>query len=100
MLFVTTVRAPTVVHANRDSLETKETTAKVKLLLSLLSPGSLGGNGLTPEKEISLAGLSPLQNTFLAFSLSNIPRFHFGRSVTMSTRADLSQEIAYPLSSV
>ena len=64
------------------------------------TPGSLGGNGLTPEKEISLAGLSPLQNTFLAFSLSNIPRFHFGRSVTMSTRADLSQEIAYPLSSV
>ena len=64
------------------------------------APGSLGGNGLTPEKEISLAGLSPLQNTFLAFSLSNIPRFHFGRSVTMSTRADLSQEIAYPLSSV
>ena len=63
-------------------------------------PGSLRGNGLTPEKEISLAGLSPLQNTFLAFSLSNIPRFHFGRSVTMSTRADLSQEIAYPLSSV
>lgn len=68
--------------------------------LTFESPGSLGGNGLTPEKEISLAGLSPLQNTFLAFSLSNIPRFHFGRSVTMSTRADLSQEIAYPLSSV
>ena len=68
--------------------------------LSFEPPGSLGGNGLTPEKEISLAGLSPLQNTFLAFSLSNIPRFHFGRSVTMSTRADLSQEIAYPLSSV
>ena len=49
-----------------------------------LTPGSLGGNGLTPEKEISLAGLSPLQNTFLAFSLSNIPRFPLGRSITKS----------------
>ena len=48
------------------------------------TPGSLGGNGLTPEKEISLAGLSPLQNTFLAFSLSNIPRFPLGRSITKS----------------
>ena len=47
-------------------------------------PGSLRGNGLTPEKEISLAGLSPLQNTFLAFSLSNIPRFPLGRSITKS----------------
>ena len=35
MPFVTTLRAHTTVHANRDLLETEETAAKVRLLLSL-----------------------------------------------------------------
>ena len=35
MPFVTTLRVPTTVHANRDLLETEETAAKVRLLLSL-----------------------------------------------------------------
>ena len=34
MPFATTLRAHTTVHANRDLLETEETAAKVKLLLS------------------------------------------------------------------
>ena len=32
---VTTLRAPTTVHANRDLLETEETAAKVRFLSSL-----------------------------------------------------------------
>ncbi|PFX12836.1 hypothetical protein AWC38_SpisGene23140 [Stylophora pistillata] len=98
-LFTSFTKGPSVkvsMVTNSLPIDEKKTLWYVKVL----PPGSLGGNGLTPKKEISLAGLSPLQNTFLAFSLSNIPRFHFGRSVGMSTRADRPQEIAYPLSSV
>ena len=79
-------------HKRRKDTDLKENTktatdtreAPPSTDLQAPRPGSLRGNGLTPEKEISLAGLSPLQNTFLAFSLSNIPRFPLGRSITKS----------------
>ena len=53
MPFATTLRAHTTVHANRDLLETEETAAKVKLLLS---------------SSFSLSLSSPLESFTASFS--------------------------------
>jgi len=52
---------------------------------SIFAPGSLGRNGLSQEKEISLAGLSPFQNTFPAFSLGNNPSWHVNMVILLTS---------------